>query len=147
MCIRDSHWALFGLGQLSFYLILSLTSMGSNAPVGSSRWLSGLCAAGMATPFLILRSDAIMANPAWIAVGFFASVIGDTAMRFVAMARRSEYFLHPGMGYKSVPAPGGASWRLFFLGPLVPLRPRIFISYSERSPWSSQTASVLYLSL
>jgi hypothetical protein len=51
------HWAMFGLGQLSFYLILALASLGSPAGLGPVGWAIRLGFPLATVPFLFLRSD------------------------------------------------------------------------------------------
>src|ERR1035441_2869500 len=136
-------WAMFGLGQLSYYVLLSMGSIGSTAEGGSSGWVIRICLAASSVPFLFIGSEAILDDRAWIAAGFVASLTGDAVIRRLAPMLRWGHFLIPGDDGMSVPPPGKPNWRLFFWGPLTPSPPRIFISYTESAGWSSRTASEL----
>ena len=142
-----SEWALFGSGQFAFYVILSLTSLRSPSMMG---WAGTAIRVGFtAIAVWLLRTipaEPILAHWHWVAGGIAAAAIGDAAIRTLVGAPDQALFQRSqeAGAYESVPPPGLPNWRFFFCEPMIPKPPRVFISYTESTEWSSRTAGELW---
>ena len=145
-------WLYVGLGEMWWFVLIALVSLARQSTPG----LVGAVLPVVVVIFGTLLSGSILqlwiVTPHWpyLLTGIGVGVLADLMGRMLADHDRKERFIEPGdikPKEKRVPLPGRRRFRHLFGAPLFPPAIRVFISYSETSPWGKSSACRLHRAL
>ncbi len=127
-------WILAGLGEMLFYSVLCLLSLGTPVGAGGSlRW--GVI---LASPWFLrwIPMATLLHSWRYIAGGFGLGFLMDTVRRYLAQEKRRRVAVElTGAEF----TPGQCRYHASAV-PALGLAPRVLISYARSSEWGSRTA-------